>query len=269
MKLRNSLLFMAGFLAFGQSAQAAVIANYDFDPNNVSGTQVDVDQSAQTDWITSILLDNATGTGAVGAPNQSTFNRDLLTGSTGNYLGLSSSREGDTGLPNGPIGESTWFTFDVTPSAETTFDFVGQTASIDTYSFINTAQVGTNPSTTNWTLYYRLNGGSSYTSLGTLAGASASTTGTTGPTFLSWALDALGTQTETVSFLLDPVSTGGTNGAVLQRSTGFDNLIVEANVIPTTSEPVLEPLTILGAGTAVMFGTCFKRKLNQKSKTKA
>ncbi len=266
MKILNSLVLMAGFLALGQSAHAAVIANYDFEPNNLSGTQADIDGSAQTDWTTSILFDNAIGTGAVGAPNQDPLNRDLFTGNTGNFLALSSNREGDTGVPTGTTGESTWFTFDVTPSTGTTFDFTGQTASIDTYAFNS---LGSGTSATDWTLYFSLDGGSSFSSLGTFAGATAGpSAGTTGPVALSWSLDSLGTQTGTVTFLLDPVSTAQTNGVVEQRATGFDNLLVEAEVIPTTSEPVPEPLTILGAGTAVIFGSHFKRKLKQKSKSK-
>jgi hypothetical protein len=223
------------------SAKAAIIASFDFDPDAISGTQVDIDDSAQTNWTTSILLDNATGTGAVGQGNQTITNRDLTIGNTNNLILFSSNREGDSGTPTGTIGESTWLTFSVTPSANTSFDFTGENATIDTYALNTLGGV----SSTDWILYFSLDGGTSYTSLGTFAGQSATASaGLTGPLQLSWSLDTIGVQTGTVDFLIDPVSTGGTNGAVSQRSTGFDNLLINATVT-TSNTQVPEPSSIL------------------------
>ncbi|WP_058556584.1 hypothetical protein [Thiohalocapsa sp. ML1] len=229
---------MAAALSANPS-QAAIVALYDFDPNNRSGTTVDLDGSAQTTWTTSLLLDNATGTGAVTAGNQELANRDLLTGSTGNYLAFSANRESDTGRPTGSIGKSTWLTFSITPSAGVALDFVGQVATLDTYAFNN---LPANVSSADWTLYYSLDGGAAWTSLSTFAGASANASaGTVGPTALSWLLTPLGLRSAAVDFLLDPVTTGAANGVTTQRSVGFDNLVVNANV---TQVPVPAPLPL-------------------------
>ncbi len=63
-----------------------------------------------------------------------------------------------------------------------------------------------------------------------------------------WDLSVIGVQTA-VGFLVDPRSTGGTNGINAQRGTGFDNLVVNANVqttATTTPEPSLGLFSLLG-----------------------
>ena len=252
---------LAGIFSPAGYTKAATIASYDFDIGSINGTQVDTDDSAQTNWTTSILLDNATGNGALNRSNQANLNRSLQPGNTGNYLGLSSRRERatDSSGPNDIVGNSTWFTFNVTPSAGFSLDFTGQNASIDTYAFNGLGGF----SSTDWSLYFSLDGGNSYTSLGTIAGQSAGTrAGTTGPQNIAWSLDPIGVQTGTIDFLLDPVSTERTNGVVRQRSTGFDNLVVNASV-ETTSTEIPEPVNVLGLVTAAGLGCLFRKKCSQ------
>lgn len=251
-----------GFVAFNKPAEAIVVANFDFDPAQLSGTQADVDGSSQANWTTSILLDNATGIGAVDASNQSTANRDLFTGRTDNFLRVSSNREDDSGVPTGTIGESTWLTFNITPSPGTTFDFTGEEATVDTYAFNGLG--GT--SATNWTLYFSLDGGTSYTSLGTFTGqAAGSNSGLQGPTPLTWDLTSIGTQTGVIDFLIDPVSTADTNGAVGQRATGFDNLVINAKAEVNGAEPV--PFEAEGTMGLVALGSYlfYRKKRQQKA----
>lgn len=240
------MLSLAALLA--SSASATVIAFYDFDPDNVSGTTADVDGSTQADWTTTALIDQATGTGALGASNQASANRDIYTGSTDNYLGLSSNREGDaqTPLTAGGSNESTWLRFSITPDPSISLNFTGHDATVDTYSA--NSGVGSTTST-DWTLYYSLNGGTSWSSLGTSAGAtSTGTPSSSGPVALTWDLDAIGAVTSAVEFIIDPVSTGGTNGAASQRRTGMDNLTVNATVttVPETTIALLGSLGLLG-----------------------
>ena len=238
MKKTKLLLLIAASLslvAVNKPAEAVVVANFDFDPDELSGTQADVDGSSQANWTTSILLDNATGDGAVNAPNQSLTNRDLFPGNTGDFLRLSSNRERavDSNGPNGTVGESTWFTFDITPSPLSVFDFTGQNATVDTYAFNGIG--GT--SATNWTLYFSLDDGVTYKSLGTFAGQTAGpNTLVEGPKVLTWDLTQIGTQTGAIDFLIDPVSTADINGVANQRATGFDNLVVNASVEPIPFE---------------------------------
>ena len=124
---------------------------------------------------------------------------------------------------------------------------MGQVATLDTYAF-NVLAAGV--SSADWTLYYSLDGGAAWTSLGTLAGASVSAgAGSVGPTALSWLLTPLGLRSAAVDFLLDPATTGATNGATTQRSVGFDNLVVNANV---TQVPAPAPLSLLLLGVAVL-----------------
>ena len=121
---------LAGICLPVRYSQAATIASYDFDSGSINGTQVDTDDSAQTNWTTSILLDNAIGTGALNRSNQANLNRSLQSGNNVNYLGFSSRRERATNSsgPNDIVGNSTWFTFNMTPSAGFSFDFTRQNA---------------------------------------------------------------------------------------------------------------------------------------------
>ena len=215
-----------------------VVARYDFDPDSLAGTTADIDGSSQTDWTTSILLDEATGTGASSSSNQGGLNRSLIAGLDGDYLRFSSNRESDaqTPLASGGNDESTWTTFTVTPdSGGGEINFAGGTAVIDTYANHDASLGGT--VTADWTLYYSTDGGSSWTSLGTLTGAGTTGSGQfVGPVGLSWDLSSLGNQTAPVDFILDPVSTGSTNGSDAQRGVGFDNLVVTAgSVTPGTA----------------------------------
>ena len=198
------------------------LAKYTFEQAPPSEKEYPND-SVQEYWKTSNLVDNATGTGAMGKSNLDSFNSTLRAVSDGQYLALSSNREGDAGRPTGDIGESTWFTFSIDLMGE--FDFSGQEATVDTYAFSGLG--GT--TSTNWTLYYSVDGGSSFTSLGTKEGQTANAdSGLVGPQTISWDLTPIAVQSGKIDFLLDPVSTGATNGVINQRSTGFDNLIVKA-----------------------------------------
>jgi hypothetical protein len=206
-----------------------VVARFDFDPTNLSGPILDTDGSAAAAWGTGDLTDMATGTGALGAGNQTGANRDLPSGLTGNYLRLSSNREGDAQTPllGGGNDESTWTTFSVAPdSGGGSIDFTGGLAVVDTYA---STTIGGNTAT-DWTLYYSIDGGTTWLSLGTFPGA-ATGNGQSAPLSLGWDLSGIGNVTTPVGFILDPVSTGATNGTAAQRGTGFDNLILTAGSV--------------------------------------
>ncbi|BCX46121.1 hypothetical protein HAHE_00290 [Haloferula helveola] len=203
-----------------------IVARFDFDPAELSGSTLDLDGSAATDWTTGDLTDAATGNGALGASNQAAANRDLTGGLEGNFLRLSSNREGDaqTPLAAGGNDESTWSTTTVAAfGSGGSIDFTGGIALVDTYAFTN---LGSNTAA-DWTLYYSTDGGATWTSLGTSSGA-ATSDGLSLPIGLSWDLSTIGNATVPVTFLLDPVSTGGTNGSAAQRSIGFDNFLISA-----------------------------------------
>ena len=81
------------------------------------------------------------------------------------------AREADTGRIDGSVGESTWLTFTITPGGATLDFSSGGVATVDTYAYcdlVNSATSGT------FELYWSNDGGSSWTSLGSLAGASIS-----------------------------------------------------------------------------------------------
>jgi hypothetical protein len=209
-----------------------LLARFDFDPVFVFGTTVDTDDTTLAAVELGDLTDMATGTGALSQSNQGGSNRSIASGTNGNYLRFSSNRESDSAIPTSPSpGESTWTTFTTTPQAGGgAIDFTGGTAVIDTYA---DTDLGTNTAA-NWSLYYSTDGGSTWTFLSFAAGAST-TNGRSAPLGVSWDLTPIGNQTVPVIFALDPVSTGNTNGAVGQRSVGFDNLIVTAgSVTPGT-----------------------------------
>ena len=206
--------------AFAQESK--IIAKYTFDHGDSVESGQYNDTSVKTNWTTTPLIDQATGTGALGASNQAKANRDFIGGATRKFMALSSNRESDTGTPITNPGESTWFTFSIDLGA--LYSFVGQTASIDTYA-VSTLS---NTTSANWTLYYSIDG-SAYQSLGTYQGKSIVRNGyVTSPKALSWNLSPIGVTSGTVSFILDPVAIGGTNGVVKQRCIGFDQLVVKA-----------------------------------------
>lgn len=213
-----------------------IVARYDFDPSiHVSDNPVvDADASLMTNWSSSNLSDEATGTGALSGSNQGNNNRGIASGLFGNYLGFSSARENDaqTPLAGGGDNETTWTTFSTTPDANGgAIDFTGGIAVVDTYAFTSLSS----NTAADWTLYFSLDGGSSWTSLGTLTGA-ATSNATTQTVGLNWDLSPIGNQTGSVDFILDPVSTGDTNGSDGQRRVGFDNLVITAgSVTPGTA----------------------------------
>lgn len=213
-------------------ASGVVVARFDFDGPQISGTTVDVDATLQALWTTSNLLDQATGTGALNASNQAGSNRVLASGPTGNYLQLSGNREGDAATPiaAGGNNESTWTLFTVSPqTGGGAVDYTGGSATVDTF-----ANSSLGLTTAEWTLYYSTDGGTSWTSLGSFAGAET-TTGLAGPVALTWDLTAIGSQSGPVTFAIDPVNSGANNGNSAQRGVGFDNLEVVANTVTAGS----------------------------------
>lgn len=219
-----------------------IVATFDFDPNELLGPTLDLDGSATTTWTTTPLTDAATGTGALSAGNQEATNRIIVSGATGNHLRFSSARESDLQTPTeaGGNNESTWSTFTISPNIPSeALAFTGGEAVVQTYAFNDLG--GNNQ--TDWTLYYSTNSGTSWTSLGTFAGAERSTVGRSGPLELRWDLSQIGTQNSTVEFILDPIARGMTNGTAAQRGTGFDNLYLTLGTALQLSVTQLERLT--------------------------
>jgi autotransporter-associated beta strand protein len=207
-----------------------VVARFDFAPTSVSGAVVDIDSTTLADVVLGSLTDNATGLGALGAGNQTVTNRTLATGINGSYLNFSSNRESDAQTPvaAGGNNKATWTTVSVAPQpGGGQINFTGGSAVIDTYA--NT-DLGNNTAA-DWTLYYSIDSGSTWFSLGTSAGQSTTTNGTKGPLGITWDLSVIGNQSSPVLFALDAVSTGNSNGTVTQRGVGFDNLVITAGSI--------------------------------------
>lgn len=207
-----------------------VAARFNFDPNSVSGTVVDIDTTTLADVVLGSLTDMATGLGALGAGNQTATNRALATGVNGSYLNFSSNRESDAQTPvaAGGSNEATWTTVSIAPEpGGGQINFAGGSAVIDTYA--NT-DLGSNTAA-NWTLYYSTDSGSTWTPLSAAAAGQATTAGTKGPLGITWDLSVIGNQTAPVLFALDAVSTGNTNGSVTQRGVGFDNFVITAGSI--------------------------------------
>ena len=230
------IIHVAAFMAAANlcSVATAIVASYQFEASNLTGTQLAVDSSAQTSWTTSILLDNATGTGALGQGNQSGTNRTL----SGDRLLLSSAREGDaqTPLAAGGNNESTWMSFTVTADSGTTFDFTDQDM---IFNVSSGTLIGSGGVSADWSVYYSLDGGSSINLLSTQAGPSVP--GSDGVSFneadfgLTYDLTAVGSAVSNVEFYIDPVSTGRVNGSVGQRRVGIRDLQVNAIVVPEPS----------------------------------
>lgn len=215
-------------ISLSATVQATVIAKFDFETSGLSGNVLDQGSQSEVDFTTSALTDNATGTGAMSQSNSHHYNRKRISSSSW-VLGFSSNRENDAQTPvaSGGNNESTWVSFTVTASNGKVFDFSNQSATVDT--FVSSTITGT--TSANWTLYYSLDGGNSYSSLETLAGASRSGSGSAGPKKLTWSLSPIGNGVERVDFILDPTTTGFlANGVFDQRGTSFDNLTVNANI---------------------------------------
>lgn len=228
------------------SAQAAVIAQFNSFEHNNGAAKVAEDNSAQTSWVTSDLIDHATGSGALGSSNRNQNNRGARTLlDTTSVISFSSNRESDAGVPNGPVGKSTWLIFSIEATTGGQFDFSGQSATADTFA----RGAGSGTTSADWTLYYSSDG-TAWTSLGTVAGASKGGGAGVEHESVSWDLSAIGTQTE-IHFLLDPQSTGGTNGSEGQRGIAVGNIEINANVIP-------EPSTLALLGFVAAFG--FRRR---------
>ena len=81
-------------------------------------------------------------------------------------------------------------------------------------------------------------------------------------TFTLASSDPFTTYTQTINV------TSATNAQLMFNHAGGDNLGLLLDDVSLTVQAVPEPLTILGAGTAIAFGTAFKRKLSKKSKKK-
>lgn len=204
-----------------------VVARFDFAPTSVPGAVADIDSTTLADVVLGSLTDNATGLGALGAGNQTVTNRTLATGINGSYLNFSSNRESDAQTPvaAGGNNKATGTTVSVAPQpGGGQIHFTGGSAVIDTYA--NT-DLGNNTAA-DWTLYYSIDSGSTWSSLGTSAGQSTTTNGTKGPLGITWDLSVIGNQSSPVVFALDAVSTGNSNGTVTQRGVGFDNLVITA-----------------------------------------
>lgn len=208
----------------------AVAARFDFDPASVSGTVVDVDTTTLAAVVLGSLTDMATGLGALSATNQGTSNRVLGTGVNGRYLNFSSAREADaqTPLAAGGNNETTWTTVTMGPEpGGGRINFTGGSAVIDTYASTDQG----NNTAADWTLYYSIDNGVTWTSLGTLPGQSTTSNGIKGPLGITWDLSVIGNQTAPVQFALDAVSTSNFNGSVTQRGVGFDNWVITAGSI--------------------------------------
>lgn len=212
---------------------AIVVARYDFDAPYVTegAVSIDIDSSLSTPWSTSDLLDQATGTGALSAGNRDGANRSLSSGPTGSLVLFSCNRESDaqTPLAAGGNDESTWTTASISPAPGGTIDYTGGALTIDTFA---TTSLG--GASADWSAYYSIDGGSSWTLLDTFVGASSSG-GLSEATPLSWDLSALGVQAGEIVFALDPVTTSGSNGNVFQRGIGFDNFEITATALGTAT----------------------------------
>lgn len=225
MKVETILVLLA---AAALPASATVVARFNSFTHTADVAVIATDASTQSGWTTSALTDQATGIGALSASNQASANRKTNDFGSTPTIQFSSNRESDSGVPTGTIGESTWSTFTISASSGNSLDFDGQMATADTFAE-GTGLGGT--VSANWTLYFSLNGGTTWTSLGAKTGASiGGSGGESAATSVSWDLSAIGTQTS-VAFLLDPVSTGSTNGNVSQRGVAVGNLEVNAVVV--------------------------------------
>lgn len=98
---QHQIVTLSFGLALVTSGHSAIVASYTFDPNTVADSvaSLTADTSAQTDWSTTSLIDQATGIGALNASNQTATNRAVTTGATANRLSISSNREGDAQTP--------------------------------------------------------------------------------------------------------------------------------------------------------------------------
>lgn len=231
-------------LATAAAADSAVVARFNTFTHANDEPILSADASSQGDWTTTDLTDLATGIGALSASNQGGANRKTNDFGTTPTIQFSSNREGDAQTPLAPGGnnESTWTTFTITASSGKLLDFAGQTATADTFAE-GTGLGGT--VSADWTLYYSLNGGTSWTSLGSETGASiGGSGGESAATAVSWDLGAIGSQA-TVVFLLDPSSTGATNGNVSQRGVAVGNLEVNATIVPEPTASLLGTIGIL------------------------
>lgn len=198
------------------------LALFDFTPDEGSGEIADEDGSEALAWSTSGLIDQATGNGALGSGNQSSNNRRWVTTPVA-HLRLSSNRESDaqTPLMDGGNGESTWFTFSVTPDAGQVLDFSAAAMALDTFAMSTLS--GTTGA--RWTVHFRRDGEAAWKALDTLQGAVVDGSGSAGPIPLRWMLTPVGRCAGAVHFIIDPETTGfATNGVANQRGIGFGNV---------------------------------------------
>jgi hypothetical protein len=240
---RTPLLLAIVSLAAATGSQAAVVARFDTFTHVADNPTLASDVSAQAGWTTSDLTDLATGIGALSASNQGGANRKINSFGTTPTIQFSSNREGDgqTPLAAGGNNESTWITFTVSATGANTLDFTGQVATAET--FAEGTGLGGSVSA-DWTLYFSLDGGSSWSALGTETGASiGGSGGESSATAVGWALSGIGASQTTVDFILDATSTGSTNGNVSQRGVAVGNFEVNAVIVP---EPAVSLLGAFG-----------------------
>ncbi|MBK1856268.1 PEP-CTERM sorting domain-containing protein [Verrucomicrobiaceae bacterium 5K15] len=235
--MKYQMILLAALIA-ASNTHATVVAKFDSFTHTSNNPVLASDSSAQSSWTTTNLTDHATGTGALSAGNQESANRKTNDFGVTNAIQFSSLRELDSGPTITPVGNSSWVTFSVSATGSDLFNFVGQSATADTFAE-GTGLGGT--VSADWSMYYSLNGGSSWTLLSSETGASISGSGgESAATGVSWDLSGIGS-VASVDFLIDPLSTGSTNGNVSQRGVGIGNIVVNADLaaVPEPSSSAL------------------------------
>jgi len=210
-----------------------LLARFAFDTDllDTNADEVDTDSSSPHPWTTSDLMDKATGTGAAGQSNRHSFNRKFYDST----LRLSSNREGDeqTPIASGGSNESTWLQFTITPAAGESINYaLDGTATVETGAHND----GWSNTRTSYSMYWSDSASGPWTLLpGGGEGANIDNSGVnSGPITLSWDLQSIGDANGAVHFILDPMSTGATNGVVHnQRGISIDNVQVFLNLTAT------------------------------------
>ncbi|MCP5543085.1 MAG: hypothetical protein H7A49_04175 [Akkermansiaceae bacterium] len=219
--------FTVGLKAFILPA-GTLLAHYDFDPDNSAGALLDSNNLTPGNVGAGDLTDQATGNGALSSPNQGTSNRAVQPLDGTNVLWFSSNREGDgeTPLASGGNDESTWITFDVTPSPGHEIDFTDGTLFLRSFARTTLGSA----TSADWKLHASSDGGATYQFVDGAAGASTSD-GSVAALELALDLSSLGVRSGSIRFAIDPVSTGGLNGNVVQRGVGVDDIMLAATVV--------------------------------------
>ena len=219
------------------------VLRYEFAANVLDGPRVDVDVAAATQYgVVSALEDCATDAGALGLSNRHPSNRWWADGK----VLLSATRESDAQTPAADGGgrRSTWLAFSACPAPGQQLDFSDGTLSVTTHA--HSALSGVTGG--EWSLYRVDSGatpcayaGSAVQTLGTLQGASATGQSNVSKA-LTWQLGALGDIPHCVTFLLDVVASGETDGSTAERALGLSSLLMLATVQPLPRPPQSPPL---------------------------